>query len=169
MEGALKMAGLINEPIVKAEMLIRRPVDEVFQAFVDPAITTKFWFTKSSGNLETGKDVKWEWAMYGVSANVHVIEVEENQRILIEWEEPYGYTPVEWIFSPRGTNSTFLSITNTGFQGTPDDIVKQAIDAMGGFTIVLCGLKALLEHNIELNLIADHAPAAHSEREDSAS
>jgi len=38
-------------PIVKAQMLIRRPVSEVFQAFVDPAVTTKFWFTKSSGPL----------------------------------------------------------------------------------------------------------------------
>lgn len=163
------MTGLINEPIAKAEMMIRRPVNEVFQAFVNPAITTKFWFTASSGPLETGKNVKWEWAMYGVSTDVHVIEVEENQRILIEWQESYGYTPVEWIFSSRGINNTYVSITNTGFQGTPDDIVKQAIDAMGGFTMVLCGLKALLEHNIELNLIADKAPNAHLNREDSAS
>ena len=163
------MVGLINEPIAKAEMLIRRPVAEVFQAFVDPAITTKFWFTNSSGRLETGKNVTWEWSMYGVSTNVHVIEIEENQRILLEWEAPYGYTPVEWIFSPRGDNNTYVSITNTGLQGTPDDIVKQAIDSMGGFTMVLCGLKALLEHNIELNLVADKSPDANIERKNSAS
>jgi len=30
----------------KVEMLIRKPLDEVFEAFVDPTITTKFWFTK---------------------------------------------------------------------------------------------------------------------------
>ncbi|TWT09332.1 SRPBCC family protein [Planomicrobium sp. CPCC 101079] len=163
------MAGLINEPIAKAEMLIRRPVHEVFQAFINPDITTKFWFSTSSGPLETGKNVTWEWNMYGVSTNVHVIEIDENQRILIEWEEAYGFTPVEWIFSPRGNDSTYVSITNTGFHGTPDDIVKQAIDSMGGFTMVLCGLKALLEHNIELNLVADKAPDALLKREDSAS
>jgi len=28
----------------------------------------------------------------------------------------------------------------------------------GGFTIVLAGLKALLEHNIQLNLVADRFP-----------
>jgi uncharacterized protein YndB with AHSA1/START domain len=33
----------------KAEMLIRKPVEEVFEAFVNPAVTTKFWFTKSRG------------------------------------------------------------------------------------------------------------------------
>lgn len=163
------MVGLINEPLAKTEMLIRRPIAEVFQAFVDPEITTKFWFTSSSGPMETGKFLKWTWDMYGVSTNVHVIEVEENQRILIEWEDSNGYTPVEWIFIPHSEDSTFVSITNTGFFGSPDDIVKQALDSMGGFTIVLCGLKAYLEHNIELNLVADKAPQAHVRQKDSAS
>jgi uncharacterized protein YndB with AHSA1/START domain len=36
-------------------MLIRRPVAEVFEAVVDPDVTTKFWFTRSSGRLEPGK------------------------------------------------------------------------------------------------------------------
>ena len=38
----------------KAEMLIRKPVAEVFEAFVDPAITSRFWFTRGSGRLEPG-------------------------------------------------------------------------------------------------------------------
>jgi hypothetical protein len=44
------------------------------------------------------------------------------------------------------------------FSGDGDEIVKNAMDSMGGFTIVLCGLKALLEHNIILNLVADRSP-----------
>jgi hypothetical protein len=32
----------------KAQMVIRKPVAEVFEAFVDADVTTKFWFTKSS-------------------------------------------------------------------------------------------------------------------------
>ncbi|EHK53368.1 activator of Hsp90 ATPase 1 family protein [Mesorhizobium alhagi CCNWXJ12-2] len=35
-------------------MLIRKPVEEVFEAIVNPDITTKFWFSKGSGRLETG-------------------------------------------------------------------------------------------------------------------
>ena len=56
--------------IVEAQMLIRKPSSIVFNAFVDPAITAKFWFTKSSGKLETGKTFTWEWEMYNVSTNV---------------------------------------------------------------------------------------------------
>jgi uncharacterized protein YndB with AHSA1/START domain len=46
---------LTQMPIAKSEMLIRKPPAQVFEAFVDPEITRKFWFTKSTGRLETGK------------------------------------------------------------------------------------------------------------------
>jgi uncharacterized protein YndB with AHSA1/START domain len=126
-------------------MLIRRPVAEVFEAFVNPAITTKFWFTKSSGRLEAGKQIRWDWEMYNASAQVSVKAVEQNRRILIEWPG-YGTTTVEWLFTPQAYNTTFVSITCAGFSGTGDEVVKNVIDATGGFTMVLCGLKALLEH-----------------------
>ena len=34
-------------PIAKTGMLIRKPVADVFEAFINPDITTKFWFTKA--------------------------------------------------------------------------------------------------------------------------
>jgi len=140
-------------PIAIAEMLIRRPVGE---AFVDPAITTGFWFTKSSGRLEPGAQVQWDWEMYGVSDQVSVKEFEQNERILIEWgSAPEPPTTVEWRFTARADGTTFVSITNTGFAGSDDEIVDQAINSTEGFTLVLAGLKALLEHNIRLNLVAD--------------
>jgi uncharacterized protein YndB with AHSA1/START domain len=43
------------ELVAGSEMLIRRPVAEVFEAFVDPAVTSRFWFSEGSGRLEPGK------------------------------------------------------------------------------------------------------------------
>ncbi len=152
-----------QEPVAKAEMLIRGPVAEVFEAFVDPAITSRFWFTRGSGRLEPGAHIRWEWEMYGVSAEVSVKEIEQDRRILIDWgaadEAP---TTVEWVFTPVTDDTTFVSVTNSGFSGDGDKIVAWAIDAMGGFTLVLAGAKALLEHDIVLNLVADRFPAGHS-------
>ena len=37
---------LNKKQFAKGEML-RKPIDLVFQAFIDPKIMTKFWFTKS--------------------------------------------------------------------------------------------------------------------------
>jgi hypothetical protein len=42
--------------------------------------------------------------------------------------------------------------------GDGDKVVRDALDSKGGFTWVLAGLKALLEHNIELKAIEDAHP-----------
>jgi uncharacterized protein YndB with AHSA1/START domain len=145
-----------HPPSAKAEMLIRRPIAEVFNAFIDPAVTTQFWFTRSSGKLEAGRQVQWDWEMYGVSSQVRVKAIEPPKRILIEWSEPP--TTVEWVFTPVSADSTFVSITNSGFAGDESAVVSEAIQSTEGFALVLAGLKAWLEHHIRLNLVEDRFP-----------
>lgn len=152
------MTKLNQNPVVTAEMLIRRPVSEVFEAFIDPDITTKFWFTKSSGRLEKGRHIRWDWEMYGVFDDLYVHDIEENRRIAIESSDQ---TRTEWISASRGEHETFVAITHSGFTGNDDEMLHGAIDSMGGYTMVLCGLKALLEFGVVLNLVADKAPDAH--------
>lgn len=146
----------INPPTVEAQMLIRRPVAEIFEAFVNPEITTKFWFTRASGRLEPEKSIRWDWEMFGVGTDVKVKTLEPNKRILIEWDEPP--CPVEWKFEPRGDEATLVKISNSGFRGSDDDVVAQAIDSKGGFALVLAGLKAWLEHGVVLDLVRDQFP-----------
>lgn len=146
----------MSEPIARAGMLIRRPVGEVFEAFIDPAITSKFWFTRGSNSLREGAVVTWHWDMFGVSADVRVKSIDPNHRILIEWP-----TPVEWTFTEHDAGATFVTITAWGFPGSPDEKVVRAIDSMGGFSLALAGCKVLLEHAVQLNLPADHNPGAH--------
>ena len=154
------MTNTIQAPVVNAQMLIRKPVAEVFEAFVDPAITSRFWFSKGSGRLEAGKRVRWDWEMYGVSTEVDVKAIEQNKRILIEWDGPDHPNAVEWTFEPKGEERTFVTVKNWGFAGEPDAVVAKALDSMGGFSLVLAALKAFLEHGIEPNLVVDHAPDA---------
>jgi uncharacterized protein YndB with AHSA1/START domain len=151
---------LSQAPVITTGMLIRQPVDVVFEAFVDPAITSRFWFTDGSGRLEPGKSVQWEWKMYGVKVEVEVREIDRNRRILIEWSsgsEPT--TTVEWTFQPLADGTTFVTITNSGFHGNGDEQCAQACGSTEGFSLVLAGAKALLEHGIELNLVPDRFPA----------
>ena len=145
-------------PITRTGMLIRRPAADVFEAFVNPDITTKFWFTKGSGRLEAGKQVEWTWEMYNVSIPVTAKAIEPDKRIVIDWPGYSGPTSVEWTFESQKDGTTFVRITETGFTGDGDELVKQVTDSTQGFTLVLAGLKALLEHNIRLNLVADRFP-----------
>lgn len=139
-------------------MLIRKPVVDVFEAFINPAITTKFWFTKSSGKLEVGKRVEWAWEMYGASTVVKVKSIIPNEKIIIEWGEPGDESIVEWTFRSLDNAETYVSIVNKEIKGTTEELVMKIRDSTGGFTWVLAGLKAYLEHNIELNLIGDRFP-----------
>ena len=156
---------LTKVPIAKAEMLIRKPVAEVFEAFVNPDITTRFWFTKSTGRLEAGKPLTWTWEMYNHSVTVEVKAIEVNKRILIDWGNYGEMTTVEWLFTPYEQDATYVTITNSGFRGDGDKVVSEALDSKGGFTWVLAGLKALLEHNVELNAIADAFPQGLEQRD----
>lgn len=143
-------------PTVETQMLIRKPASTVFQAFIDPAITTNFWFTKSSGKLETGKKVVWEWEMYGISINVFVKNIVQDKGITIEWGDPA--TTVTFEFIALSDDNTYVIIKNFGFNKTGEELIEAIKDNTGGFTTVLDGLKAYLEHNLQLNLILDKFP-----------
>lgn len=145
-----------NEPVAKIELLIRKPVAQVFDAFVNPDVITKIWFDRSTGPLEVGKSVRWYWDKYGASSEVRVLALEDNQRIYIEWDaDTDNPTHVEWTFEPRSDDATYVSVKHTGITGVGDDLVEQLVDSTGGFALVLAAAKAYLEHGIELNIVAD--------------
>jgi uncharacterized protein YndB with AHSA1/START domain len=149
---------LTQIPNSKTGMLIRRPPADVFEAVINPDITTKFWVTKSSGKLEAGKVTQWDWEMYGHSIEVISKVVEPNKRVVIEWPGYGGPTTVEWTFEVLENGTTFVNVTESGFTGSGDEVVKYVADSTEGFSLMLAGLKALLEHDIRLNLVADRFP-----------
>ena len=138
-------------------MFIRKDIAEVFQAMVDPAITTKIWFTKSSGKLEKGKTIEWEWEMYNHKVNVEVLEIIENQKIIFNWGNYDRPSIVEWEFRAI-EGGTFVSVTNEIEHDTPEKLIAEVRDSTEGFTLVLANLKAYLEFNILLNLVGDRFP-----------
>jgi uncharacterized protein YndB with AHSA1/START domain len=149
---------LTRPPIAKTGMLIRRPVEQVFEAIVNPEITSKFWFSKGSVKLETGKQVQWDWESHNVSIQVTPKAIEPNKRVLIEWPGYSGPTLVEWTFAPQADGTTFVRVSESGWTGEGDKLVQYVADSTQGFTLMLAGLKALLEHNIRLNLTTDRYP-----------
>jgi uncharacterized protein YndB with AHSA1/START domain len=151
---------LVKSPSAQTGMLIRRAPHDVFEALADPSITTRFWYTKSSGRMEEGAELTWEWEMYGVSGKVWVQEVEPDRRIRFSWEgyDPAHPTTVEFLFVPYEKDATYVRITETGFSGDGDTQVSRALDSTGGFTFLLSSLKAALEHDITLKVTLDAHP-----------
>ncbi len=149
---------LTEEPVATTGMLIRKPPRHVFEAFVNPDVTTRFWFTRSDGRLETGRPVTWYWDMYGASVRTTPKTVEPYSRLVVEWGGDGESSIVDWRFTAMPEDATFVEIRHTGFGGTADERVKKAIDSAQGFSFVLSGLKAFLEHGLELQLVRDRHP-----------
>ncbi|SHF91145.1 Uncharacterized conserved protein YndB, AHSA1/START domain [Fodinibius roseus] len=154
-----------NHPVVEVQMLIRKPVEEVFEAMVNPDITSKFWFTNSSGRVEPGKTLEWEWGQFGVKDTVNIKELKANEYISLEWELGELKTLVEMSFEPHSDTSTLFKVTESGFWDSvpaEDEKLEEKINLMlgqnGGWNLVLSNMKAWLEHKIKLNLISDHKP-----------
>jgi len=145
-----------DEIVAKIELLIRRPLAEVFDAFVNPDVITKFWFNRTSGPLEADASVTWYWDLYEASTEVRVLSLEQNRRIYIEWDaDTENPSRVEWTFEDRGGDGTYVSVVNSGFDSEADDVVERVVDSTGGFALVLAAAKAYLEHGVELNIVAD--------------
>jgi len=81
-----------------------------------------------------------------------------DQKIVVEWGEPGEASIIEWRFKPL-KDGTFVDVRTSNFSGDGDAQVKMAIDVSEGFGIVLCGLKAWLEHGIELRGMHDRWPS----------
>ena len=68
------MTDTIQAPVAKAQMLVRRPVAEVYAAFVDPAVTAHFWFTRASGPLRAGA----HWSKTGASLSSGMVPTRQH-------------------------------------------------------------------------------------------
>lgn len=112
----------------KARIRIRRPPSDVFTAFADASAMSKFWFTRRDDGL-----------------------------IVIEWENGGEHTRVAWSIEGTAEGDTILTIEESGFTGSRQSIIERALDSTGGFNQVTVAAKALVEHGVELNVVADHA------------
>ena len=153
----LTLTGL---PSVRTGLLIRTSPERVFEAIVEPSLTTKVWYTTSSGRMEPGAKLTWTWEMYGGSSEVTVEDVEPHRRVRFRWSgyNPDNPTTVEFRCDRRADGSTYLQVTETGFTGDADTVVANVIGSTTGFTFLLCALKALLEENLELGITRDVHP-----------
>ena len=91
----------------------------------------------------------------GAKATVVVRGVDPTSHLAFDWGDDEAMSQVEFGFSATQNGCCMVEVTETGLTGTGDELIARAADSTGGFTMVLCSLKALLEHDIELGAVAD--------------
>ena len=142
-----------------AKTTIRKPPHEVFAAFADAGEMSRFWFTRRDDGLKAGESCTW-YLGDGPDAfafEIRVLEVDHPNKIVIEWNNGAEDTRVTWLFERTDQDDTVLSIEEIGFTGDDDAMIARVLNSTGGFNQVLIAAKALVEHGVRLNVVADRA------------
>ena len=136
--------------IVKASLQIQKPVNEVFEAIVDPDKMSKYFISKSTGRMEEGKNLIWEFPEFNVKAPVRVGKIETGKYISYYWSGEDGKELlVEMTLSPGENNSTIISITESSMKYDEAGIKWLSGNTEGWANFLAC-LKAFLEYGINL-------------------
>lgn len=128
---------------------ILRPVSEVYDAFADPKKMANYFISGSSGPLESGKSVVWEFSDVGAKVRIDVVTVEKDRMIIYESDALGTHIRTTVKFDPDGPEATVVTITDSSFEMTEDGI-KRALGQNAGWTYTLCGLKAYVQFGINL-------------------
>ena len=130
----------------QATLQIQKPVSEVFEAIVNPSHITKYFISESSGRMETGKELIWEFGDFPGKFPVKVIEVQTNQLISFVWDEE---TVVKITLEPQPDNSTVVTVIE-GEKDLSEEHLKWVIGNTFGWGNFLDCMKAYLEYGINL-------------------
>ncbi len=136
---------------------IGKPVDQVFEAVVDPdRLSSYFTTTGAKGRMVTGATVEWSFPEHPEPFPVEVVEVVDNERVVLEWEAAptpglpeHLRTRVTMLFEPLADARTLVRIQETGWPSNQAGL-QSSYDNNGGWMHMLCCLKARLEYDIAL-------------------
>ncbi|MCI1588967.1 SRPBCC family protein [Heyndrickxia oleronia] len=133
---------------VTTKFKIVKPASEVFEAIVDPEKIGNFWFSSSSERWEQGKNITLRYDEYNAEGKIHVVEVEENKKIVFSWGPEDQETIVTILFVELDQTSTRIEVTESGFKEDDPEIVNKMLGQKEGWVFALTCLKAYLENGI---------------------
>lgn len=130
----------------KATMQIQKPVSEVFEAIVNPEKMTKYFISESSGRMETGKELNWEFGDFPGKFPVKVKKVQPNTLVSFVWDEE---TVVNITLEEQPDKSTVIKIVE-GEKELNEKNLEWCLGNTFGWTNFLDCMKAFLEYGINL-------------------
>jgi uncharacterized protein YndB with AHSA1/START domain len=134
---------------VKAAIQISKPVNEVFEAIVDPGQMTNYFISKASGRMEENKKIIWRFPEFDMDVPVRIGKIEKNKFITFYWDNDGVELLTEMTLTPKANNSTLVSITEKSMENDEAGI-KWLIGNTEGWANFLACLKAWLEYGINL-------------------
>jgi uncharacterized protein YndB with AHSA1/START domain len=134
---------------IKTALQILKPVNEVFEAIIDPDKMSNYFISKSSGKMEDGKQIMWKFPEFEMEFPIRVGKIERNKYISYSWDVDGMELLVEISLKPRGNNSTVITVTENS-RNNDEAGLKWLMGNTEGWANFLACLKAYLEYGINL-------------------
>jgi uncharacterized protein YndB with AHSA1/START domain len=135
---------------IEQSIQILKPINEVFEAIVDPAKMSNYFISKSTGRMEEGKKLDWKFPEFDESFSTRVDKIEKNKYISYYWPGPEGKELlVEIKLETKENNSTLVIVKEKSMENNEAGI-KWLGGNSGGWANFLACLKAYLEYGINL-------------------
>ncbi|WP_433747797.1 SRPBCC domain-containing protein [Falsibacillus pallidus] len=132
------------------KMKILKPVNELFEAFVDPSKIGNFWFTSSSERWEQGKTITLKYDEYDAQGDIKIAEIELNKKIAFYWGAKEEGNKVTITLHELGNSESIIEINEEGFNENENNIINQLLDNKEGWVYMLTCLKGYLEYGVNL-------------------
>ena len=135
---------------IKASIQIQKPVHEVFDAIVDPLKMSNYFISKSTGRIEEGKTLTWQFPEFEMEFPIRVDKVEQDKYISWHWGnvEDKVETKVE-ITLKAMKDGVFVTVTE-GPRNRDESGINWLAGNTAGWANFLACLKAYLEYGVNL-------------------
>ena len=129
---------------------ILKPVNEVFESFVDPSKIGNFWFSSSSERWEPGKTITLRYDEYNAQGDIKIMEIEENKKIVFHWGYNGEGHAVTITLNELNNSSMIIEVNEEGFNEKDDNLISNLVGNKEGWVYTLTCLKGYLEYGAHL-------------------
>ncbi len=134
---------------IKTALQVLKPVNEVFEAIVDPVKMSNYFISKSSGRMEESRQIIWQFPEFDMQVPVRVGKIVKDKYISYYWDSDGAELLVEINLAPRGAGSTLVTVTEKSMNNDEAGIKWLKGNTEGWANFLAC-LKAYLEYGINL-------------------
>ena len=130
-------------------MQIQKPIEDVFQAIVDPEKMSNYFISKGSGIMEENKELIWNFPEFEDDYPVQVDKIIANEYISYYWNVEEDKLLVEIKLKTLNDGSTLVSVSEKSMDLNEKGLKWLSGNSFGWSNFLAC-LKAYLEYNINL-------------------
>jgi uncharacterized protein YndB with AHSA1/START domain len=134
---------------VKAALQVQKPVEEVFEAIINPEKMSNYFISKGTARMEEGVKITWRFPEFDMDVPIRVGKIEKNKFISFYWDDDGIELLTEMTLSPKVNNSTLIRITEKS-RDNDEAGIKWLTGNTEGWANFLACLKAYLEYGINL-------------------